>query len=173
MQNIGLKLWVKSIVLGGAFLCFAPMALAEPTRVTNPNALSVEVLGRGIGFSLNYDHVMSDQLVAGFGWGRVATQTDTGVDAGTVSTIPVYVHYYFLKEQGSPFVTLGATVFTDSSGKTSPTGNFKLPTSSVMADLGVGYENRGETGFLFRAAGYGLLGTSFKPWLGIAFGYAF
>src|SRR6185437_16284969 len=93
-----------------------PPAHAEDTRVTNPNALSVEILGRGGMYSIDFDRVLDEHLVAGLGFGSVSTQTRSGASNATDATlIPVYVNYNFTPDQGSFYATGGATVVSDSS----------------------------------------------------------
>ena len=43
-------------------------AQAQHTRMTNPNSLAVEGLGRGILYSIQFDRAVSDDLVAGVGY---------------------------------------------------------------------------------------------------------
>ncbi|MCM2279195.1 MAG: hypothetical protein NDJ89_14050 [Oligoflexia bacterium] len=157
-------------------LALAPLAHAEHTRVTYPSAVSVEVLGKGLAFAVQYDRVLNDDLVAGFGYGSVSLnrgQEDTGQ---SVSLIPVYAHYYFTRDQASFFGAAGFTIVTDatkSNGLEASTGALKFSSSPVIPVIGLGYENRTDTGFLFRATAYGMLAKSYAPWVGVTFGYAF
>jgi hypothetical protein len=156
-------------------------AMAEPgphTRVTYPSAFSVEMLGRGMLYTVNYDQVVNDNIAAGVGFGSVSTNLHgLDVDANkTVSFLPAYMNYYFLKEAGSPFVTGGVTLILNhasTKGLDTSTGNLQIPNSSVMPTFGGGYENRSDTGFLFRVTGYLIAGKTLTPWLGFAFGYGF
>lgn len=146
-------------------------ARAEHTRVTNPSALGVEVLGRGLLYSIYFDHVLSDELAAGFGFG---TATLNG--GGNAILLPVYASYYFMREQGSIFVTAGAAVATnagDAAGKASTVGALTFSSSPVVPNFGIGYENRAESGFLFRFTAYGMIAQQFSPWAGFSFGYSF
>ena len=87
--------------------------------------------------------------------------------------IPVYVNYYFQKDQGSLFATAGATLVAGENvgSATASTGSVEL--NPVMPTAGLGYENRGDSGFLFRLTGYALFGEEISPWVGFTFGYAF
>jgi hypothetical protein len=49
----------------------------------------------------------------------------------------------------------------------------KYKSATVFPVLGVGFESRGDTGFLFRATAYGIVSSDVHPWLGFTFGYAF
>jgi hypothetical protein len=42
-----------------------------------------------------------------------------------------------------------------------------------MPVFGVGYETRGDNGFLFRVTGYAVAGKDLAPWVGFSFGYGF
>jgi len=151
---------------------------APHTRVTYPSAVSVEVLGRGLMYSINFDQVLSDELAAGFGYGSVSTDLrGTSTDAGqSAQMIPAYMNYYFSRTAGSIYGTLGVNVVVNAKkvkGTDSATGGLEFGRESIMPTVGLGYENRGDTGFLFRVAAYGLVSNNITPWLGFSFGYAF
>jgi hypothetical protein len=152
-------------------------AWAEHTRVTNPNALNVEFLGRGMLYSVNYDRVVNDDIVAGFGFGSTPLSYPDGTGAGvSTALIPVWASYYFAREQGSFYVTGGADIVTNTgavSGLKSTFGNIAFNANPVLPYVGVGYENRGDSGFLFRVAVYGILTANVYPWGGLSAGYAF
>lgn len=149
----------------------------ENTRVTNPTSIGVEVLGRGLLYSVDFDQVVTEDLAAGVGFGTSGTKTLSGADTGVTATlIPVYANYYFAREHGSLFATGGFTVVTNSgsvSGLKSSAGNLEFTSSVMFPSFGLGYEARSDAGFLFRGTGYGLVGAKLVPWLGVSFGYAF
>ncbi|MGK5083193.1 hypothetical protein WDW37_07785 [Bdellovibrionota bacterium FG-1] len=155
-----------------------PCAQAEHTRVTNPSAVSVEFFGRGLTYGLSFDRVVSDDLAAGVSLGRVSLNDLAGNDAG-VSTmlIPVYANYYFTRDAGSFFATAGATLITNSGEakglKATLSGVEFTSSTPILAQVGVGYENRADAGYLFRVAAYGILGKTIVPWFGASLGYAF
>jgi hypothetical protein len=154
-----------------ALVLFVSAARAEHVRVTNPNAVSIEAGGRGIAYTIGYDRVMNDELVAGFGIGTLSAK-----NGQSVTVVPAYVNFYFAKEQGSLFATSGATYVADASsvqGSESRTGGVRLSSSAVVPTFGLGYENRGEMGFLFRVGAYALVADEVAPWAGFTFGYAF
>lgn len=157
---------------------FSAHADAPHTRVTYPSAVSVEMLGRAMLYSVNFDQVLNDNIAAGFGLGTASTMTRiTELDVDQSATfLPAYMNYYFLKEAGSPFVTVGMTLITNHSSVKNletKTGNLEIPSSNVMPTFGGGYENRTDTGFLFRAAAYFVAGRKLTPWLGFSLGYSF
>lgn len=153
-------------------------AQAAHTRVTYPSAVSVEILGRSMLYTVAYDQVLNDDLAVGVGLGTVSLNfRGTDTDAGKSATmIPVYMNYYFMKEGGSPFLTGGVTLITNHSSVKNletTTGGLEIPSSNVMPTFGGGYENRGDNGFLFRIAAYAVAGRSLTPWMGFSFGYSF
>lgn len=152
--------------------------LGAHTRVTNPGAVSVEMLGRAMLYSINFDQVVNDDIAVGVGLGTVSTMIhDTDRDTGETATfVPAYMNYYFKREAGSPFVTGGVTLILNHASvknTDTSTGGLQIPSSSVMPTFGGGYENRGDNGFLFRVAGYLIAGKSLTPWIGFTFGYGF
>jgi len=157
---------------------FSGEAKAEHTRVTYPSAVSVEMLGRGMPYPVNFDQVLNDNIAVGVGLGSsgmLIRGTDTDTDP-SATFVPAYMNYYFLLEQGSPFITAGMTLITNHSSVKNfetKTGNLEIPSSNVMPTFGGGYENRGDNGFLFRAAAYFMAGRKLTPWLGFAIGYGF
>lgn len=160
------------------FICISGTeSFAANMRVTNPSALSVEVLGRGFLYSVNYDQVMSEDFAAGFGIGRVPLNNTDGKDSGSsVTVLPGYFNYYFMKEQGSLYASGGLTIITDTNtakGKVSSAGSVQFTSSIIVPNVGLGYENRAESGFMFRIAGYLMSAHKIYPWVGVTFGYTF
>ena len=170
-----MKLLQLVVVASSILLSLA--AQAEHTRITNPNALGLELLGRGMLYTLNYDRVISDDMSAGFGIGTVSTRFLNDQDTGKSATlVPAYLNYYLTRDAGSLFGSAGVTLVTNSSdvkGFKSSTGNLEFPSGAILPTFGVGYENRGDAGFLVRVTAYGVLGKSLTPWLGFMFGFAF
>lgn len=160
------------------FVIFSSTAKAEHTRVTNPNSIGVEVLGRGLLYGIQFDRVLNDDMAAGIAFGAIATKTAAGLDSGrTASFIPVFMNYYFAREAGSIYLTAGATIVTnanDLNGLSANMGNLTFTSSAVLGTVGVGYESRSDNGFLFRVCAYGIIGGStIVPWGGATFGFAF
>jgi len=169
MRKISVALFLVSMAFS---------ARAEHTRVTHPNVLGVEMLGRAGLFSVQYDRVMNDDMAAGFGYGTVGLKDRTsGADIGqSVKLVPVYFNYYFKQDQGSLYGTGGATIILDSNdaaGRTSKTGSIDFGSGAVLPVVGFGYENRGDSGFLFRVTGYATFADKVIPWVGFTFGHAF
>ena len=165
------------ILLALGFMTTAPLAQAEATRLTNPNSLNVEVFGRSMRYGLGYDRVLNDDLAVGFEIGSVNMNTDTDLETDRTATlVSPFVNYYFQQDQGSVFVTGGAALVTNvSSVKDLKTGlgGLKLSGNALVPQFGIGYENRGDSGFLFRMAFYGMIDRNIVPWVGFTLGYAF
>ncbi len=152
--------------------------VSEHTRVTNPSAIIVEVLGRGMIGSISFDQVLNDDMAAGFGFSGVSTNVpNSGINANrTAYMFPAYFNYYFTRAAGSFFGTAGVNLVTNTNRVQryeSSVGDLIFPTNSIIPTFGVGYENRGDNGFIFRATAYGLYGDSLTGWFGASFGYAF
>lgn len=164
---------LASLLLGSS------AARAEHTRVTNPNAIGVELLGQGVLYSLFFDRVLNDDLAAGFGYGVAPTKTAAGGDTGVSAVlIPVHVNYYFTRDQGSLYATGGVTIVANP-GEIQGTqsklsiSELRYSDSPILPVVGIGYENRGDMGFLFRGTAYAIVADTVSPWIGFSFGYAF
>jgi hypothetical protein len=143
---------------------------APNTRATYPSAFSVELLGRGMLYSINFDQVVDEDVAAGFGFGSVGTET--GPNAVMV---PAYMNYYFQPTANSLYATAGVNLVINSNNVEdlqASTGGIVFPRSTVMPQFGLGYENRGDNGFLFRVAAYGILAKEIRGWMGFTFGFA-
>lgn len=173
--SFGLSLIFFTVVANAMPYVAAPKA--SNTRLTYPTSVSVELLGRGMLGSLNFDQVINEDLAAGVGISTVSTNyPSSNVSANQSAVmIPVYMNYYFSRTAGSLFGTAGLSLVTNSrdvQGLDSSVGNLRFPHSSVLPTFGVGYENRGDNQFLFRVTAYGMVGDKFTGWLGFTFGAA-
>lgn len=180
MEGEGMKKAIQSnfaaVSLVAASLVMASTALAEHTRVTYPGIVSAEAFGKGLTYSVQFDRAVSDDLSAGVGIGSTGLDFVSGGDTGKKATlVPVYAHYYFTRDHGSLYAMGGATLIASSGteGLKSKMGNFEFPSGSVLPVAGLGFEERTDTGFLFRATGYGMMGKKLTPWFGFTFGYGF
>jgi hypothetical protein len=169
------KIWKSIAVLA---LCFGTVtaAFADDARPVNPNAVSIELLGKGFLYTLNYDRALTEDVFAGIGFGSVGLNNALGNSSNvTADMFPVYVGYYFVREHGTPFVEVGASAITSNNvkGLVSDLGNMTFSSSQILPFAGLGYEERTDFGFLFRVTGYAMCGQNVKPWFGATFGYAF
>jgi hypothetical protein len=138
-------------------------AESSPASQLQKNAITFELLGRGVAYSFNYDYLILDN----FGLGAGLSYYGSG--SANLLIIPVYGNFYPLGERHRLLLTAGPTFLTFS-GKTS---NDSIKASGVAFNAGVGYEFRGESGFIFRATPYVYFGQISTAWLGLSFGYAF
>lgn len=131
------------------------------------NGMSLELLGRGLFYSFNYDYLLTDHLALGAGAANYSMSS--GSSSASAWIIPVYANYYLTGGKHRWFTTAGANLIFASS----TVGNdSRVSGSGVAGVLGGGYEYRGENGFLFRAAPYVFVGKASGAWLGFSFGYA-
>lgn len=170
---------LKILLTGAAIpvFCLLTSAHADNTRVTNPNALTAEVGGRGLLYSLGFDRVLSEQLSAGVSIGSVPMNNSDGTSSGLTATlVPVFINFYFAEEMSSPFLTFGVNWVLNSgsvSGLTSSPGNIEFSTSPLQPTFGLGWEYRSDPGFLVRVTAYGIYGNRLAPWGGLTLGYSF
>jgi hypothetical protein len=166
----------RAFLFCSAMICFfvttrTNVVASELTRVTNPSVVGVEILGKGLVYSIFFDRAMSESTAAGFAFGTAGTQ-----EGHTAFLIPAYFTYYLEKEEGSVFLTGGLTMVLNSTSvgqNNAKLGNFIFPTSLVLPTVGVGFEDRGDAGFLFRATAYSMYAENLSFWAGFSFGYAF
>jgi hypothetical protein len=150
-------------------------AQAADVRATNPNAVSLELLGRGMLWGLTYDRAFADRIVAGAGFGYSPMRTAGDVDMGSAKLIPVYVNVYLSTEGNSFFATGGASIVAnsgDTKGLKATYSGLDFGTMPLIPQFGVGFESRQDAGFLFRATVYGVIANEIRPWFGITLGYS-
>lgn len=134
----------------------------EPRR----HAVSLELLGRGLLYSLNYDYLITDDVAVGAG---VSTYSiSSGSASASAWLFPIYANYYFTQGPHRWFASGGANLIFASG---SVGGDEKVSGSGVAGVLGGGYEYRGDSGFLFRAAPYVFVGKVSGGWLGLSLGF--
>lgn len=131
------------------------------------HGMSLELLGRGLLYSLNYDYLINDSLALGAGVANYSFSS--GSASASAWIIPVYANYYLTGGKHRWFATGGANVIL-ASGTTG--GDDRVTGSGVAGVLGGGYEYKSDGGFLFRAAPYVFVGKASGAWLGVSFGYS-
>src|ERR1035437_9102883 len=93
------------------FVIFGSLLAAAPAFAEGPNAISVELLGRGIAYSINYDRVVSPEIAVGIGFETlsVGASNDNGTQysAATITIIPLYLNYYLSDNDGSRWFVSG------------------------------------------------------------------
>ncbi len=145
----------------------------------NPNTLSVEVLGRGGLYSLNYDRSVSDSVSLGLGFSYLGAQAGPG--QASLVVVPLYTNLYLFTASHRLFLT-GALDFIHLSGSFNTTSlGSEIPLSPVdiagrasfvLPVFGGGYEFRGTGGLLFRLSAY-FIPLSNVPCIGCSFGGAY
>lgn len=130
------------------------------------NAMSLELLGRGLLYSFDYDRMVTDNLAVGAGASHYSISS--GDASAGAWIIPVYANYYLTGGNSRWFATGGANLIF-ASGNVGD--DAKVSGSGVAGVLGAGYEYRADNGFLFRAAPYVFVGKTSGAWLGVSLGY--
>jgi hypothetical protein len=131
------------------------------------HAISVELLGRGLLYSFNYDYLIHDDIALGAGLSTYSFSS--GNSTARVTFLPVYANYYFTPGEHRWFASGGVNLI-HASGKIDQ--NEKISGSGAAGILGGGYEFRGDNGFLFRATPYVFVGKASGFWLGFSLGYS-
>lgn len=153
---------------------FAQGKTQYSSDMDNPNAISIELLGRAGVYSLNYDHLISDTVGLGFGlsyYSLSARSTSGSSASGSIFVVPTYFNYYLASGPSHVFLTAGldlivaSVTFEDAS---------YFRGSGVAPIIGVGYEYRSAGGFLFRIAlPYITFSDRVLLWGGVSLGAAF
>ena len=177
MKFLGTGLTFSVLALAVLTVAAPRIARADEARSLNPNAISIEIFGKDLLYTVQYDRAMTEDFFAGIGVSTVGINNLDGSDANSTAVlVPVYAGYYFMREQGSPYVEVGASIVANNSTATNhetSIGNVQFSSSQVLPHFGAGWETRTDQGFLFRVTGYGIVGQTIRPWFGATFGYAF
>ncbi|MBK9293946.1 MAG: hypothetical protein IPM57_05800 [Oligoflexia bacterium] len=141
-------------------------------------SINLEIVGRGLLWSVNFDAMVTDNIAVGAGFGTVSISASAGTTSASasVTAIPVYGNYYFSESNHRIYATGGVDVMIVSGSISSASYGFSTgATGTIIAPvIGAGYEYRGDDWFLFRAAPYLIMvsgGTYFTG--GLTVGYAF
>lgn len=127
----------------------------RPTvALAKPSTLSLEVLGRGGLYSLNFDHSLSESVGLGIGMSYISAQA--GDTSASLLFIPLYTNVYFSPYNHRPFFTAGLDVVN---GQVT-SADLPISGTGVLPNIGFGYEYRGDGGFLFRLAPYLFVGPN-------------
>ncbi len=153
----------------------------KPKAQYGSNFIGMELAGRGIAYSLNYDRALNSKFSIGAGLTYYQMNIlGIGVDLGLV---PLYGNYYFTSGQTHrAFLTAGATILYVKAEwpLNSLTPNNELIGSysqaegtGVYPNAGIGYEFRSKSGFTVRASAYAQYFYELKPWGGVTAGVNF
>lgn len=135
-----------------------------------PNVLSIELLGRALVYSLDYDRAISSHVTLGLGISSWQASAWWNNYTATVTVVPVYLNFYFSESPSRGYLTGGADwISVTQSGNNSNVFN----NNGVAAVFGGGYESRSNEGFIFRASIYVIAGQSISVQPALSLGYAF
>jgi hypothetical protein len=149
-------------------LAAAPAASQELVREKLKSDVGIELLGKALLYSFNYQYTPVKQLglevgLGAFGGGDVD-------DSTTLIFVPFGGKFYIIPKDGSLYLAAGG-VFLNASTDSGP---FEESSSTNYGYLGLGFEYRSEGGLLFRGSAYGLIaGGGFFIWPGLTVGYSF
>jgi hypothetical protein len=142
----------------------APVApgQVQAIRTLRPNLVHGQILGRGILYTLNYEHYFSPRIGAGVGLMAI------GSSDATFTLIPVFLSLNPVGNIHSLYLSPGA-VFV-AAGSPSQ-GDF---TSTVLGAVEIGYQYQSATGFMIRPGFDILFGDGgFLIWPGFSIGASF
>jgi len=137
---------------------------------SRPNVVSIELFGRALVYSLNYDRAVSEQLTLGLGVTSWHVSNRWQDYSSTVTVVPFYGNYYFTQNAGRGFISAGFDLISSSD---SGDHNGTFTNSGVAGVFGGGYEYRDKAGFLIRLGGFLIIGRSVDISPSLSLGYAF
>jgi hypothetical protein len=158
------------VVCATLSLAFAPAASQELVREKLKSDVGIELLGRALLYSFNYQYTPVKQFglevgLGAFGGGDVGDNT-------TLIFVPFGGKFYIIPKDGSLYLAAGG-VFLNANTDSGPFDDSESNSTSY-GYLGLGFEYRSEGGLLFRGSAYGLIkGGGFFIWPGLTVGYAF
>jgi hypothetical protein len=155
----------------------------HPRKMYGDNFVGLELLGRGLAYSVNYDRALNKKISIGFGFTYYQMQIlGISVDLGL---LPVYANYYFTSgDTHRAFLGAGATV---AYAKAEANNNFyrnlndnsisasyaRAEGSALYPNVALGYEFRMKPGFTTRLTSYAQYIETVLPWVGITLGTHF
>lgn len=149
-----IKNWISlamAFILAGGIVLPATSFAQDLTLQTSPavaprkqysrHALSVETLGKGGLYSLNYDYLASLKSALGFGFSYQSIRAQPTVSDAQINliTLPVYANFYFPIQDHRPFLSTAVTFI-----KAHATANLDL--SSVFSGMRLTYTSETEDG---------------------------
>ena len=156
---------VCSMLVVCATLCLAaaPVASQELVREKLKSDVGIELLGRCLLYSFNYQYTPVKQLGLEVGLGALGGGSIDD-DNTMLIFVPFGGKFYIIPKDGSLYLAAGG-VFLNASTDSGP---FDESGSTSYGYLGLGFEYRSEGGLLFRGSAYGLIaGGSFFIWPGL------
>ena len=138
------------------------------TRVSLPNDVGIEMLGRGLLYSFYYQRMLNKTVAVDFGLSALGSSDED--DSSSLIFVPFGGKIYLIPKNGSIFLAGGGVYLSASTDS----GPFDAITDATYAYVGLGMELRQPGGFLFRGQVYNLIadGNTFI-WPGLSVGFAF
>lgn len=164
---------LPSVVLATSLLVFAvtsaPAQGAAPlVRNTMKNDVSIELLGKAVIYSFNYQRMVSQAVGLEVGVGALGGGGSGS--GGSIVFVPIGAKFYLIPKDGSLYLTAGGVFITG----TVTDGPFSGGASDVYGFAGLGFEFRSAGGFTFRGTAYSLIADGgWFIWPGLSLGYAF
>lgn len=161
------------IAFGTAILLAAavsPSAAQAPmlARTTMKNDVGIELLGKAVIYSFNYQRMVSRSVGLEVGLGALGGGGSGS--GGSIVFVPVGAKFYLIPKDGSIYLTAGGVFITG----TVTDGPFSDGASDVYGFAGLGFEFRSPGGFTFRGTAYSLIAEGgWFIWPGLSLGYAF
>ncbi|GEM_PF-2845607 len=159
----------------------------KPRSVYGRNFMGIEVLGRGVLYSLNYDRAITPKLSVGTGLSYYQFNI-LGIKID-MALVPIYANYYLGGDRHRAFVTGSATIayakaeirdayfWNDYTPSSENELSYNIARSEGMAlypSAGIGYEFRARAGFTARVTSYIQYAASqVHPWVGATLGTHF
>jgi hypothetical protein len=134
------------------------------------NAVSFEIGGRALLYSIDFDHHISDFFDVGVGFSIWNLNNYWSGYNATVTVVPIYTDFYFSRHLNRPYITAGVDLINVTHNGYS---HDIFTNSGAAAVVGLGYEIRSYSGLVLRLSADFITGRSlvFSP--GVALGYGF
>ncbi|MCB9555920.1 MAG: hypothetical protein H6707_07440 [Deltaproteobacteria bacterium] len=137
------------------------LAVGRPVRVERPNLVTVELMGRGVLYSVNYERYLTSWF--GLGVGAMGF----GNSDGGLGMFPVFVSFNPVGDEHSLYLSAGATFLV---GDT----RFFSAISTVFGNAQAGYQMQLRGGFVLRATANFLFSEhGWLIWPGVNLGGSF
>ena len=166
---------LQLIVLTMAVFLFSTRLQAQSVQGSPRNLLGVELLGRGILCSFNYERLLTDGIGAGGGvalWSLSGGSFFGPSKRSTTLIVPTYVSWTPVGTTHSPYLAAGITVATSKTRELS-LGDTRFD-SRVFGALTAGYQYRSEGGIVIRPTVSHIISDGDNGfWPGITLGFAF
>ncbi len=147
-----------------------PVDTSQEAVVARPYSLSLELFGRALVYSVDFDVAITDRWTLGVGYSNwESTDWWDNYDA-TVTVVPLYFNFYFSKDPDRGYLSAGVDwIHVTETGYTNDT----FTHNGFAGTLGAGYESRSNGGFIFRIGAYAIMGRSVTISPSISLGFAF